>query len=428
MSVLLLAAPAVPAESACVNCHANVTPNIVSQWQAGKMGQAGIDCPACHGSGHTGSTDVLKAKLPTPDTCNTCHPKQVGQYRAGKHSLAWAAMKAMPMVAHQPLTVAGPEGFKGCSGCHKIGEKSAEELRSPEFRYGTGSCDSCHTRHSFAANESRNPLACQTCHMGFDHPQWEMWSTSKHGTIWQIEGDTGRAPTCQTCHMAEGNHGVMTAWGFLALRVPEDDQQWWADRVEILKALGVLDENGNGTERLEVVKAAKVVLMTKEEFQAERAKTETICTKCHSAGYVSLQMNASDNIVRETDRMMAEGILIVKGLYADGLLEKPDDWKYAPDLLQFYEARSSVEQELYVMFLEYRMRAFQGAFHANPDYMHWYGWAAMKESLQKIKDEDARLRAEAAAGKRKESIAYLALGFAFMALGASLYVILRPRG
>ena len=38
--------------------------------------------------------------------------------------------------------------------------------------------------------------------------------------------------------------------------------------------------------------------------------------------------------------------------------------------------------------------AFQGAFHMNPDYMHWYGWAPMKETLQKIKDEAAKLRAE----------------------------------
>ena len=49
------------------------------------------------------------------------------------------------------------------------------------------------------------------------------------------------------------------------------------------------------------------------------------------------------------------------------------------------------------MFMEYRMRAFQGAFHSNPDYMHWYGWAAKKESLRSIKDEAAGLRAEAAA-------------------------------
>lgn len=349
---VLISIAAAQSASACIDCHSRETLVIVSQWQKGKMGQKGMDCSMCHGSGHMDGTDVAKAKLPTPDTCMACHPKRVEQYRAGKHSLAWAAMNAMPMITHQPLAVVGPEGFKGCSGCHKIGEKSAEELKSPDFRYGTGSCDSCHTRHSFSTNESRDPRACQTCHMGFDHPQWEMWSTSKHGTIWEIEGDTGRAPRCQTCHMADGEHGVMTAWGFLALRVPEDDQQWWGDRVEILKALGVLDEKGNGTERLEAVKVAKIARLTKEDFQAQRAKAEAICSNCHSAKYVSDQMAASDNIVRESDKMMVEAIRTVRALYTDGLFKAPEGWKYAPDLLQFYEANSTAEQELYVMFLE----------------------------------------------------------------------------
>ena len=389
--------------SACIDCHTKETPGIVAQWQKGKMGQKGLDCSVCHGTEHKDATDVATAKLPTPDTCQACHPDRVQQFRSGKHSLAWTAMKAMPMLMHQPMTVVGPEGFKGCSGCHKIGEKSAEEL-AKEFRYGTGSCDSCHTRHSFSVSEARDPRACQTCHMGFDHPQWEMWSTSKHGTIWQIEGDTGRAPKCQTCHMQEGNHGVMTAWGFLALRVPEGDPEWWADRLEILKALGVLDAEGEGTERLEAVRIAKIARLTVEDFQAEQAKTEASCFSCHSASYVAEQLTAADKIIREVDRIMAEAIRTVKTLYTDGLLEVPEGWTYAPDLLQFYEVKSSVEQELYVMFLEYRMRAFQGAFHANPDYMHWYGWAPMKESLQKIKDEAARLRAEAEAKFAQQAI------------------------
>ena len=435
---LVLITPVDAAQSACLDCHKKETPGIVAQWDKGKMGQKGLDCSVCHGGEHKDAADVAKARLPTPDTCKNCHTIQVEQYRAGKHSLAWAAMNAMPMITHQPSPIVGTEGFKGCSGCHKIGEKSAEELKSPDFRYGTGSCDSCHTRHSFNKTEARDPRACQTCHMGFDHPQWEMWSTSKHGTIWQIEGDTGRAPKCQTCHMPQGDHGVMTAWGFLALRVPEDDQQWWADRVEILKALGVLDEKGDGTERLEAVKVAKVARLTKEDFQTQRTKMEAICASCHSADYVAEQMTASDNIVRETDKIMVEGIRTVKGLYDDGLLKKPQGWKYAPDLLQFYEAKSSAEQELYVMFMEYRMRAFQGAFHANPDYMHWYGWAAMKESLQKIKDESARIRAEAAArasedesatkasAARNTAIAALVIGL----IGAALGVInlVRRRG
>ena len=91
---------------------------------------------------------------------------------------------------------------------------------------------------------------------------------------------------------------------------------------------------------------------------------------------------------------MAEAIRIVQGLYKNGVLEKPDGWTFGPDILQFYDAKTSIEQELYVMFMEHRMRTFQGAFHANYDYSHWYGWAPMKESLQKIRDEGKSLRAE----------------------------------
>jgi hypothetical protein len=404
IGLALLLAPSQPVVQAqkgsdCVNCHTKVTPGIVTQWQAGKMGTGGMDCSACHGSDHKDATDAAKAKMPTPDTCKMCHPKQVEQYRAGKHSLAWVVMEAAPMLSHQPKMIGGSDGYKGCSGCHKIGERSAEQLKSPEYHFGTGSCDSCHTRHSFSVAEARDPRACQTCHMGFDHPQWEMWSASKHGTIWAIEGDSGRAPTCQTCHIANGDHGVMTAWGFLAVRVPEDDKEWMADRVDILKALGVLDAKGEGTERLEAVKVAKLARLTKEDFQAQRDKMVAVCTKCHAPDYVAQQMAAGDRVVRESDKVMAEAIRTVNGLYADGLLKTPQGWKYAPDLLQFYEAKSTVEQELWVMFLEYRMRAFQGAFHANPDYMHWYGWAPMKESLQRIKDEAASMRAEAASEK-----------------------------
>ena len=101
--------------------------------------------------------------------------------------------------------------------------------------------------------------------------------------------------------------------------------------------------------------------------------------------------------MKDADKIMAEAIRVMQGLYKDGILAKPADWTTAPDLLQFYEAKSSVEQDLYVMFLEYRMRTFEGAFHMNPDYMHWYGWAPMKETLQKIKDEAAKMRAEKAA-------------------------------
>ncbi|TAN46088.1 MAG: cytochrome C [Nitrospirae bacterium] len=396
MSSFSFAAPKA-GKSACVGCHEKVTPGVVKQHMDGKMAKAGVDCSSCHGSDHKTKDDYKLAKMPTPETCAGCHKNQVNQFKAGKHNLAWIASSSMPMMGHQPKAVAG-EGYKGCSACHKVGEKSAKE--KADIRYGHAQCDACHTRHSFKKSEALDPRACQTCHMGFDHPQWEMYSTSKHGTIWQIEGkDSKRAPTCQTCHMSGGDHNVMTSWGFLALRLPEDDKDWMNDRVAILQALGVLDDKGQPTARLELVKAGKVARLTKEEFQKERDKMTKVCSSCHGASYAKKQLDEADMVVKDVDKIFAEAIRVVQGLYKDGVLKKPANWTVAPDLLQFYEAKSSVEQDLYVMFLEYRMRAFQGAFHMNPDYMHWYGWAPMKETLQKIKDEAAKLRAEKAAAK-----------------------------
>ncbi|MBI4690521.1 MAG: cytochrome C [Nitrospirae bacterium] len=388
---------AAPAKSACIDCHKKVTPGIVQQHLEGKMSKKGVDCSSCHGSEHKKSDDSRLAKMPTPETCSGCHKKQTDQFKAGKHNLAWIAASAMPMWAHQPKAVVG-EGYKGCSSCHKIGVKSDTEKGT--YRYGGAQCDSCHTRHSFKKSEAQDPRACQTCHMGFDHPQWEMYSTSKHGTIWQIEGKVGkRAPTCQTCHMSGGDHNVITSWGFLALRLPENDADWMNDRVTILQALGVLDDKGNPTPRLDVVKAGRVARLTKEEFQKERDKMIGICSQCHGVAYSKQQLEAGDMVVKDVDKILAEAIRIVQGLYKDNILQKPANWTFAPDLLQFYEAKSSVEQDLYLMFLEYRMRTFEGAFHMNPDYMHWYGWAPMKETLQKVKDEAEKLRAEKSAKK-----------------------------
>jgi len=376
-------------KSECISCHEKVTPGIVGQFLEGKMAKV-MDCSGCHGSEHKGMNDAKKAKIPTPDTCAKCHPGRVKEFREGKHALAWAAMKAMPMINHQPPTVGGGD-LKGCSGCHKIGDKPAEDIK----RYGAAQCDSCHTRHSFSVKEAKDPRACRTCHMGFDHPQWEMWQTSKHGTIWELEPTTGRAPTCQTCHMPDGKHDVMTAWGFLALRLPEDDKEWLNDRITILQALGVLDDKGNPTERLEAVKVAKVARLSKEEFEKYRNRMIDTCSKCHSRSFAEENYKASESIIREVDKIFADSIRTVKALYDDGILKKPAGWKYAPDLLQFYEAKTAAEQELYLIFLEYRMRAFQGAFHANPDYMHWYGWAKVKEAAARIKEDAERLRREA---------------------------------
>ena len=81
----------------------------------------------------------------------------------------------------------------------------------------------CHTRHAFSKKEAAEPEACKICHMGFGHAQC--------------------AP--------EGDHRVFSAWGFLAVRLPEADEEWMGYRTTILKGLGVLDPQGKPSPRLE---------------------------------------------------------------------------------------------------------------------------------------------------------------------------------
>ena len=398
LGVALLAAPA--AANVCVDCHAEVTPNIVDDWHVSKHSQADVACDACHGDGHSSVEDVDQVSLPTLNTCNECHPDQVTQFSAGKHSLAWAAMNAMP-TAHAP-PVALMEGMKGCGGCHKIGLKSEADMRELQTGgrgFGVASCDACHTRHTFSVKEARQPQACQTCHMGFDHPQWEMYSASKHGVRYLLKQngilpETAAAPTCQTCHMRNGDHEVRTPWGFLAVRLPlPEDEQWKADQVTILQALGVLDPAGNPTARLEVVKAAQVARLTEEEFDAERAKIIEACSDCHSESFAKAELAKGDDLIREVDHLLAEAIRVIAGLYADGILEKPEGYAYAfPDLLAFHDAPTPIEQRLFEMHLKHRMRAFQGAFHANPDYALWYGWSEMVRDLADIQEMADEMR------------------------------------
>ncbi len=391
-------------DDACTECHREVTPGIVRDYQQGKMYTAGIQCASCHGSKHMSAEDVAQVRIPTPDVCGACHPTQVAQFKEGKHAIAWAAMNAMPTTHMQPMALI--EGKKGCGSCHKIGLKTEEEIQAMQEAgeiHGVASCDSCHTRHAFSVAEARQPEACATCHMGFDHPQWEMWQTSKHGVRFLLKRqgvlpEDAAAPSCQDCHMQGGDHEVRTAWGFLAVRLPlPEDPQWADDRVTILKALGVLDPEGNPTGRLDVVKAADVARLTEEAWQAERQKMLATCSECHSEPFAEAELKKGDDMIREADRLMAEAIRIVAKLYEDGLLERPEHFAYDyPDLLTFYEVNHPIEQELFKMFLEYRMRTFQGAFHANPEYTFWYGWAEMKASLTEIRAMAEELREKAA--------------------------------
>ena len=406
---VLAASTSVYAADQCVSCHEKIGPGQVADWRVSKHFDNDISCADCHGTDHTGATDSRKVSFPDERLCAECHEEQFEQFSKGKHNLGWTAMNAMPVTHVEPDELM--EGGRGCGGCHNMGIKSEaqkKEQLDKGYRYQTNSCDECHTRHSFSKKEALNPRACQQCHMGYDHPQWEMWSSSKHGSryLTQEIGDLpegAAAPKCQDCHMPDGNHENHTAWGFLGVRLPlPEDPQWKADQVAILMALGVLNpETGEPTGRLDAVKAVDLARLDKGSFDKYRGQMIKICTQCHSETYVKEQLAMGDTIMRKADRLMGEAINIVASLYRDGFLEKPAGYSFNyPDFLYFMRTGgeemskvSFVEQVLFQMYMKHRMRTYQAFFHVNPDYAYWYGWAMMTKDLGEIKELDRTIRA-----------------------------------
>ncbi|NQT56726.1 MAG: cytochrome C [Desulfobacteraceae bacterium] len=405
MTLLLMVGTAfAEEEEVCIKCHTAVTPLLVKDWHSSEHSDNDVTCSTCHGSDHKSRKTVNLAKMPTEETCADCHEEQFDQFSKGKHRFGWISMNALPVTHLEPDELM--EGGKGCGGCHSMGIKSEaqrKELRDKGYTYRTNSCDECHTRHTFSKKEAQDPKACQMCHMGFDHPQWEMYESSKHGERYAMK-EIGRlpkdaaAPTCQFCHLPNGTHTNKVAWGFFGVRLPlPKDRQWAEDRTTVLKALGILDPKGKPTARLDIVKAADMARLTEGDWKIEREKMIKTCKKCHSEKYARKELEKGDQIIKKTDRLMAEAINIVADLYKDGILKKPEHYTYAyPDFFYFYQTGGShIEQVLLKMFMKHRMRTYQGVFHANPDYAYWYGWAAMTKDIDQIKEMAKYLRFEA---------------------------------
>ena len=404
LMLIVMVVPAQAVDSKCEECHKKVTPGIVKDFNRGIMAES-LECSTCHGEGHQGMDDVEKVKLPTIKTCQMCHSKQAKQYLSGKHALGMVALKAMPNFHMQPM--AFNAGQKGCGGCHTLGLKDDASRQTEErkyYKYGMD-CQNCHTRHMFSKKEAQEPEACMTCHIGFDHAQWEMWSGSKHGVAYLLSREIDpknkdRAPKCQTCHMQDGNHRVMTAWGFLGVRLPEADKEWMGYRATILKGLGVLDADGQPTGRLDVVKAGQLARLDKASFDTERKRITDVCMDCHSANFVNENMKNADQMLKAADKLFAEAIDTVSGLYKDGIIKSKDGRQY-PDLLEFYDVYTHVEEILYEMFMDHRMKTFQASFHMFPDYATWYGYSKMQKDLVEIKELAVKMRKECARETKK---------------------------
>ena len=413
-ALMLFLSGAALAKDVCIDCHSKTSPGQVQDWKVSKHSGVGVTCSTCHGEAHKNAEDYKSAVLPDEKVCAQCHEEQFTSFSHGKHNYGWTVLNAIPATHFAPDELI--EGGRGCGGCHNMGiktdEQKADQL-AKGYRYQNNSCDECHTRHAFSRKEANNPKACQQCHMGYDHPQWEMWSSSKHGMRYfaKKDGDLPKgaaAPTCQTCHLPDGTHENHTAWGFLGVRLPlPEDPQAAADRITILKALGVLHpETGEATAILDAVKAVDMARLDQASWQKERDKMLNTCTQCHSYAYAKEQLDMGDEILTKSDRLMADAIETVAALYKEGIIQKPEGYPYNyPFILALMHTNganwnenldglSYIDQVLLQMYFKHRMRAYQAFFHVNPDYAYWYGWNMMTQDLGEIKKLAKSMRAQ----------------------------------
>ena len=78
--------------------------------------------------------------------------------------------------------------------------------------------------------------------MGFDHPQWEMWSSSKHGVRYLLKQNGTLPETHAGADLPDLPHAGRRPrgahrLGLPAVRLPlPEDEQWKADQVTILQA------------------------------------------------------------------------------------------------------------------------------------------------------------------------------------------------
>ena len=222
----------------CVTCHRNATPGIVEQYGHSTMAAANVTCENCHevASDYPGAiahegTYVLNS--PTSAMCEKCHAGEVAQFNQSRHSLpAYIAVfgtedlepellemyEAIPEGGFVPEQVKarnaigaleGPAVTRfACESCHNVGRPAAD--------MSVGQCQKCHIRHEFSLEQARKPETCNNCHIGPDHPQWEIYEESAHGIAyatggedWHWDAEPGTlsaidfpAPTCSTCHFS----------------------------------------------------------------------------------------------------------------------------------------------------------------------------------------------------------------------------------
>jgi hypothetical protein len=357
----------------CVECHRQSSPGIVEQYGHSSMAAAKVICRDCHevqadypgAVEHEGSY-VLQS--PSAAMCQKCHQQEVAQFNQSRHALpAWVAVVGSAglspelMAAYQAIpegqfapdksrnALAEMEGQDittfACETCHAVGKPAPDN--------SVGQCQACHLRHEFSLAQARKPETCNACHIGPDHPQWEIFVESPHGIIyhtgkenynWEAEPGTLTVkdfpgPTCATCHLSgfggtSTTHDVGDRLGWYLFAPLSERRPAWQDNV---------------------------------------VRMQSVCLECHNRAFVSDYYASADKATLAVNEFVVQGQDIMKDLREKNLVsEKP-----------FEEPIQYAEFELWH---HWGRTAKFGIWMQGPDYTQWHGAYEMLKALSDLRD------------------------------------------
>jgi len=229
-----------------------------------------------------------------------------------------------------------------------------------------GQCQKCHLRHEFSLEQARKPETCNACHIGPDHPQWEIYQESPHGIAyatgghrWNWEADPGTltvedfpAPTCATCHLS--GFGTSTTTHDVGDRLT-----WYL--------FSPLSER-------------------RPSWQDNLARMQGVCRECHNEVFLSDFYAAADAATEAVNVRVRESDAVMQPLKEQGLLtaepfDEPIDFLYF-DLWHYWGRTAKF-----------------GLWMQGPDYTQWHGIYELLKDLSELEVMAAEKLEAAGAGE-----------------------------
>lgn len=356
-----------------------------------------VGCAECHMLRPAAHADTFEHNgydihiVVSPKDCSTCHQTETDQYAGNLMAHAYKNLAGNALYQKLQRSILGKASWshgrvhfepeneatkaESCYYCHgTVLEVAGTETRDtdaageldfpiikgwPNQGVGRinldgsmGACTPCHTRHAFSIEMARKPYTCKECHVGPDVPVYKVYSSSKHGNLFEAQkgdwdfnavpwtiGKDFTAPTCAGCHISllvntEGEVVSQRSHRF-------NDRLPWRlfgliyahpyprnpDTSIIRNAAGQplpTDMNGD---------PAETYLISEVEQKERTVQFKQICLNCHGSNWVNGFWKRFENTIQETNAITLTTTHIMSDIWATGLVDAENPFDEYPERL-----------------------------------------------------------------------------------------------